>query len=494
MGPSHALHIAASISVATLLLATVSVSGLHFTYPGCDADMCAALDDPSYNNTYHPAYSDYFVNGASKTFMGEYVTHRGDYVSTTSGWANLACFAIPVGGYDGTVAVSPFTNLKDVRDAVYAYDGMIYLAYLGQFSKVSGCCNACNAYDGCVYWRYLNQGHCYMVNSNLTLKHTWDAGQTGYNIAYKFAEWKPKLGAYYCGFPLTVVGGTCRQVVASVNEDPHLVGAEGTKFDFSGVLAKSFCLLSDESLHVNMLLDGYFDKRIKFAKAGKKETGHRSWIKELGIIYKSGGEEHKLHLVARKGKETSREKDGFVAAINVDNAPVELPKVGERLELSKGAVLWFSRVEEIGTLQVDSYELILDGLARISIKVRVAHPALHTAEDAHVHFNIGMRRLQTTPNVHGVLGQTYRQGRDRVQRATKYKAINNLLGRSFHADKEEGKGFLDGKPEDYVSSHVMATDCAFSAFKKSGKAPDTLGMLDGDHENVRAASLANQSA
>ncbi|CAI5972954.1 unnamed protein product [Closterium sp. NIES-64] len=39
--------------------------------------------------------------------------------------------------------------------------------------------------------------------------------------------------------------------------DPHFRGADGTRFDFNGLLDRSFCLLSDRRIHINMGIKGY---------------------------------------------------------------------------------------------------------------------------------------------------------------------------------------------------------------------------------------------
>ncbi|CAI5961553.1 unnamed protein product [Closterium sp. NIES-64] len=52
------------------------------------------------------------------------------------------------------------------------------------------------------------------------------------------------------------IGGMCNPL-ANTNGDPHFRGAEGTRFDFNGLLDRSFCLLSDRRIHINMGIKGY---------------------------------------------------------------------------------------------------------------------------------------------------------------------------------------------------------------------------------------------
>lgn len=98
----------------------------------------------------------------------------------------------------------------------------------------------------------------------------------------------------------------------------------------------------------------------------------------------------------------------------------------------------------------------------MEIKLRVAHPLLQTAEDAMTHINVRFVYLEHTAMTHGVLGQTFRAGRER--RAMDYTALSRLMGADIAADSVLGKGFLDGSSVDYVTSDVMSPDCKFSAF------------------------------
>ncbi|CAI5961552.1 unnamed protein product [Closterium sp. NIES-64] len=54
----------------------------------------------------------------------------------------------------------------------------------------------------------------------------------------------------------TYIGGICNPL-ANTNGDPHFRGADGTRFDFNGLLDRSFCLLSDRRIHINMGIKGY---------------------------------------------------------------------------------------------------------------------------------------------------------------------------------------------------------------------------------------------
>ena len=61
-----------------------------------------------------------------------------------------------------------------------------------------------------------------------------------------------------------------------------------------------------------------------------------------------------------------------------------------------------------------------------------------------------------------MIGQTHRA--DHKNRTEIFREAVMALQHSIAADGVSGRGFLDGKPEDYVASDVMSTDCKFSRF------------------------------
>lgn len=99
-----------------------------------------------------------------------------------------------------------------------------------------------------------------------------------------------------------------------------------------------------------------------------------------------------------------------------------------------------------------------------TLSLRAAHAALQTADDAEVHFNLLLNDLAATPRVHGVLGQTFRRTPAQEARAQQYADLARVLGGPIQADGDTGAGFLDGTPEDYQTSHVLAADCKVSTY------------------------------
>ena len=245
------------------------------------------------------------------------------------------------------------------------------------------------------------------------------------------------------------VGGFCNP---SVTDDPHFVGAAGTRFDFNGQVDRSFCLITDKRIHVNMLLGGYETLPESAATSGPGSHKLRTWIREVGVSWKAtNGATHNLKLVARKGKENARGSAGFLADVAFDGVTMSPPNA--LIEQGKK-----------GPYDMDSYMLSIPGMADISVRMRVAHPLLQTQDEAYAHFNLHFDSVEVTPSVHGVLGQTFRATPEQRKKATEYSMLTKLIRGPVAVDGDSGKGFLDGKVEDYITSDVLATDCSFSAF------------------------------
>ena len=74
-------------------------------------------------------------------------------------------------------------------------------------------------------------------------------------------------------------------------------------------------------------------------------------------------------------------------------------QVGEKLVLPGGVVLTFLAYEKSGPFDVDSYKLVVTGVAEIAIRLRPANALLRTVEDAEVHFNVGFTSLKVSDRI-----------------------------------------------------------------------------------------------
>lgn len=315
------------------------------------------------------------------------------------------------------------------------------------------CCNSCAANKKCNYWQ-----HYVPINPS--------CGQCG--ICWLYLNTRPAL-------PTCVTSSVCnrlntnasmvgKQNCPSTVNDPHFKGAHGTKFEFNGIPDQSFCLVTSEAFQVNMKMRGYLDTRTVGATVLKSGKAIRSWIKEMGFIWKSStGREHSFRLVARDGKSQTRGK-GFLSLIEFDGQALNMLDIGESYNLKGGLKFTFMGREKQGGgfFDVDVFNLKIRKYLNVDIKLRIAHPLLQTADDAQTHINIHFNHVASSNNIHGVMGQTYRQGRE--QRAMDYSALSGLLGTPIAADGPTGRGFLDGEAKDYRTSSVLATDCVYTAY------------------------------
>ncbi|CAI5942998.1 unnamed protein product, partial [Closterium sp. NIES-65] len=142
---------------------------------------------------------------------------------------------------------------------------------------------------------------------------------------------------------------------------------------------------------------------------------------------------------------------------------------GERDGCS-GFTLRLEEVEKFGQFAVERYELAVADVARMIIRARVAHPMLQTPTDSQAHFSVEFLLVDSTPGMHGVLGQTYQQAPERAARVAGVVERARKTGLPVMTDEEAGKGFLDGEVGDYESTHIGAPNCKFTRFGKNDSA------------------------
>ena len=256
------------------------------------------------------------------------------------------------------------------------------------------------------------------------------------------------------------IGGTCN---GDIVDDPHLRGAQGTRFDFSGLPDKSFALVSDQRLAINILLRGYLDNRNESATSFVNGKAIRTWVREFAVLWHDGVTEHKVHFTARNGARVERGM-GYLAGVEADGSMQTLPKkVGDSLFAPGGFTLTMTSIEKHGSRDVEAYTLSIDGLLTMTVRMQVAHRLLRTETEAEAHFNLGIKAIEASSDIHGILGQTFRA--DHAGRAAEYTALTNLIHAPIVVEAESGKGFLDGEPvKDYMLTDLMNSECRFNRY------------------------------
>eukprot|EP00271_Cylindrocystis_brebissonii_P022317 TRINITY_DN8547_c0_g1_i1.p1 TRINITY_DN8547_c0_g1~~TRINITY_DN8547_c0_g1_i1.p1 ORF type:complete len:439 (-),score=60.08 TRINITY_DN8547_c0_g1_i1:1974-3290(-) len=340
-----------------------------------------------------------------------------------------------------------------------SYDVQIYLLFL-PFQ----CCLYCKAKSDCQYWIWADK--------------STTVGVTGAGVCYMYQGASTALsGGPTCisssTTAVTYAGAKC---AISIKDDPHLVGAHGTRYDFNGLPDQSFCLVTDKKIHINMLMTGYYDDRLESASLVLEGKAVRTWIRELGIVWVADdGAEHKLRLAARGGKEVER-GSGFMERMELDGREMPRLEVGGEPMMEGGLFMKLAAIEKRGKSDVDVYILKVGSVLEATLRLRVAHPKLQTPDDVRTHISLDVTYLKATPSVHGVLGQTYGMGRK--QRAESFAKIAASLHHDIAADAESGMGFLDGVAKDYVSSHVLSADCRYTSY--GGQFLPATGWTDDD--------------
>ncbi|CAI7789240.1 unnamed protein product [Closterium sp. NIES-53] len=416
----------------------------------------------------------------------------------------------------------------------------------GHMEEFIECCQKCAKQIGCKFW-HLSQapgqlGECVMLGS-----------LAGVNVR----NWDTAI-------PPSYLGGECN-VLANTDDDPHFRGADGTRYDFNGLLDRSFCLISDRRIHVNMGIKGYqpianlpgtaisldedslaaalkaasIEKKPRHIRqleqerlsmeelgelermrtngslpltaevvaaleqemgrrsgreggesGGEEEKQHsiqyaehelkarllkgkpiRSWIRELQVMWRdSTSAQHSAFFKARDGKEQRRGSSGFVDRLELDGLLVAPPlSAGSSIVGNGGFKLLLAETRSCKGKDEDEFHLTIDGVVDMGITARLAHPLMQTATEAQAHFNVHIDGLNHTSGIHGVLGQTFRAEESRNVRSLRYRLLTRLLREPVEVESESGRGFLDGRTEDYITSDIRSADCMYAAAWRRGE-------------------------
>lgn len=144
------------------------------------------------------------------------------------------------------------------------------------------------------------------------------------------------------------------------------------------------CLITDRQIHINVKLTSTVSEVSSVDDVSTKRG--RTWIKEIGVMWRADGAEHSLLLVARDGKEQGRGK-GFLERVEVDGRSLPLLQKGETFESLGGLNLRYVAKEKAGSFDVDYYSLKIGSVLDVDLRLRVAHPRLQTETSAQTHFN-----------------------------------------------------------------------------------------------------------
>ena len=222
--------------------------------------------------------------------------------------------------------------------------------------------------------------------------------------------------------------------------DPRFTGADGNTFYFHGKKDESFCLVSDEQLHINARFMGN-----RNAESARDFT----WVQALGVTFGGG---HRLYVGARRAAEWDEDEDHVVVAL--DGEPVDVEPARNARWVSRavrGLSVTRTAATNAVTVELDGVFSISANAVPITDEDSRVHSYGKTERDSLVHLDVGYQFHGLTAGVDGVLGQTYRP---------------NYVSKLDIAAKMPVMGGADK----YRSSGLFATDCAVSRFHRSAAA------------------------
>ncbi|CAI5534040.1 unnamed protein product [Closterium sp. Naga37s-1] len=193
----------------------------------------------------------------------------------------------------------------------------------------------------------------------------------------------------------------------------------------------------------------------------------RRWIRELQVMWRdSTGAQHSAYFKARDGKEQGRGSSGFIDRLELDGSPVAPPlSAGSSITGSGGFKLLLVETRSCKGKDQDEFHLKIDGLVDMGITARLA-PSAH----ADSYRGPGaFQRAHRPAQFHGVLGQTFQAEESRKVRSLRYRLLTRLLREPVEVESESGRGFLDGRTEDYITSDIRSADCMYAAAWRRGE-------------------------
>ncbi|CAI5513119.1 unnamed protein product [Closterium sp. Naga37s-1] len=254
--------------------------------------------------------------------------------------------------------------------------------------------------------------------------------------------------------------------------DPHFVGADGSRFDFSGRPSENYALISDVHVAVNAHFGGRWGEWEGRFKA-------LTWMRKISILWGH----HSIVFEAREGWESGY-RNGYLQRLSVDSEDVKLGRPGSHLDVvsffdGQVELRWAAAKKSVKGELVDEYDVRIGDVLSLRLTLRPEMAALRTDDDGVVHFTVDVLSAKLSPNVHGVLGQTFRP--DFIGRLERQKLVWSNLFKTQVVPGDNAEGFIDGTVDDYRCTDLAHSDCAFCRFVRA----ETL-----DDETASAIELA----
>eukprot|EP00899_Mesostigma_viride_P013746 jgi/Mesvir1/22372/Mv17871-RA.3 len=219
--------------------------------------------------------------------------------------------------------------------------------------------------------------------------------------------------------------------LSSATSDPHFVSARGDRFDFVGRAQRSYCVLSDERVHVNARLMGADGASgaaggasIKAANARRvpNQNGEaHTWMDQISVMY--GSDRVLVDADSRPGAPYA----ASFGTVLLNGVPLE-GKLGTR-RLPSGLVV---------TRRNTRVYISAPGIMEMVVEVvRAAFWEANKGPGKNF-LNFQVKEFKAVGAVHGILGQSF--------------------------SKQGAEVPMEGTDEDYATSGVFAADCRFAKF------------------------------
>lgn len=223
-------------------------------------------------------------------------------------------------------------------------------------------------------------------------------------------------------------GGVC--------QDPRFIGGDGITFYFHGKKGRDFCLLSDADLHINAHFIGKRDPTM---------SRDFTWVQSIALLF----DDHRVYVGAQKTSVWDDSSDRII--ISYDGETIQLPtSEGASWKSTSLPYMTISRSAATNAivLEVENKFKITTTVVPITAEESRVHNYGITEEDCFAHLELGFKFYSLTEDVHGVLGQTYRNG-----------YVSNV---EMSSDMP-----LMGGERKFSTSELFEPDCAVSRFGRA---------------------------
>ena len=119
--------------------------------------------------------------------------------------------------------------------------------------------------------------------------------------------------------------------------------------------------------------------------------------------------------------------------------------------------------------EIDVYEIEIPGTIKFQLKMRPEIKVLRQPGNAWVHFSMEVLDEKLTSHPHGILGQTLWNLNNPDSAPDSYSVQYSGIVWAWEVAGRDGDKYIQGKPRDYLTSQLLATDCKFGQLAGSEK-------------------------